>query len=287
MSSRKIKIHYKRWFAVSQDINRDPDMVELRHKFGAIAVLVWQEFLSIGARNQGYIPGKLSALCASIGPMMGIKPMTVALIYGFACERRMIVFHNGGGLNRSRYIANWKKYNRDRGISETPQQPPSDPLATHHGPIGDTSETPLETPRLPIGNYPNPLEYNRTHSPISGPSTQPTQPTLHIKESTLMSETLSVSDFCESWNEYFEGKLPRIKLPLAASREKKLKLRLRDHPELAFWQEVFKGIWASDFLMGRNGNDWRASFDWLIDNDKNCLKVAEGNYVNKDSARVR
>jgi hypothetical protein len=128
----------------------------------------------------------------------------------------------------------------------------------------------LSKPKQTITNAPN----------LSVPIlSEPTQ----IKDSPRVSPepTVSVKDFSESWNRCFTGKLPAIRLPLSESRYRKLKLRLKEHPTEQFWTEVFSAIAASDFLMGRNGSDWRVSFDWLIDNDKNCLKVAEGNYANK------
>ncbi|WKY44184.1 hypothetical protein Q5O14_16395 [Eubacteriaceae bacterium ES2] len=37
---------------------------------------------------------------------------------------------------------------------------------------------------------------------------------------------------------------------------------------------------ASDFLTGNNGNAWKASFDWIINNN-NFVKILEGNYDNR------
>ena len=37
---------------------------------------------------------------------------------------------------------------------------------------------------------------------------------------------------------------------------------------------------ASHFLRGDNKRGWKASFDWLFENDKNWVKVYEGNYDN-------
>ena len=37
----------------------------------------------------------------------------------------------------------------------------------------------------------------------------------------------------------------------------------------------------SKFLKGDNKRGWKASFDWLFENDKNWVKVYEGNYDNK------
>ena len=128
--------------------------------------------------------------------------------------------------------------------------------------------------RIPHGN-------GRASLP-SEPS-EPSYPKSPKKDSPRNPSEVSVSDFCESWNRCFKSKLPEIRLPLSSSRERKLKLRLREHPAEQFWTEVFTAIANSDFLMGRNGDgsDWRASFDWIVENDKNCLKVAEGNYANK------
>lgn len=34
----------------------------------------------------------------------------------------------------------------------------------------------------------------------------------------------------------------------------------------------------SSFLRGDNGQQWKATFDWLFENGKNWVKVLEGNY---------
>lgn len=43
-------------------------------------------------------------------------------------------------------------------------------------------------------------------------------------------------------------------------------------------RSVFVGMEASEFLRGINDSGWRASFDWVFENDKNWVKVFEGNY---------
>jgi hypothetical protein len=44
---------------------------------------------------------------------------------------------------------------------------------------------------------------------------------------------------------------------------------------------VFEKAQASSFLKGDNKRGWKASFDWLFENDKNWVKVYEGNYDEK------
>ncbi len=47
---------------------------------------------------------------------------------------------------------------------------------------------------------------------------------------------------------------------------------------------VFEKAQASSFLKGDNKRGWKASFDWFFENDKNWVKVFEGNYDDKPSA---
>ena len=45
-------------------------------------------------------------------------------------------------------------------------------------------------------------------------------------------------------------------------------------------------ISESDFLQGNNSN-WKITFDWLIENDTNILKVCEGQYDGKKNIQVK
>lgn len=47
---------------------------------------------------------------------------------------------------------------------------------------------------------------------------------------------------------------------------------------------VFEKAQASSFLKGDNKRGWKASFDWFFENDKNWVKVYEGNYDDKPVA---
>lgn len=90
-----------------------------------------------------------------------------------------------------------------------------------------------------------------------------------------------------------EKKLPTL---LAISEKRRAKLRLR-------WQEwakmqgvgatpldVFTAICekmvATPFCTGTNNRGWRASFDFIIDNDSNYMKILEGRYDNPESKQT-
>ena len=89
----------------------------------------------------------------------------------------------------------------------------------------------------------------------------------------------SSREFAESWNEVFEGMLAQVVLPLSPSRAEKTRRRMKEHPEMRFWEKVFQNIALSDFLSGKR-SDWKCSFDFVVGNDTNCLKIFEGEYEN-------
>jgi hypothetical protein len=46
---------------------------------------------------------------------------------------------------------------------------------------------------------------------------------------------------------------------------------------------VFNKVQESDYLNGRTGNAWQATFDWVL-KAENWVKVIDGNYDNKEQA---
>lgn len=70
---------------------------------------------------------------------------------------------------------------------------------------------------------------------------------------------------------------------LTDGRKKKLAARWKDMPDLQQWESLFKLVEQTPFLTGQNDRGWKASFDWLIENDTNVMKVLEGKYGSKMS----
>ncbi len=86
------------------------------------------------------------------------------------------------------------------------------------------------------------------------------------------------------WNESCPS-FPKI-LAITEARKLKLKIRIDEisgekENYLEALSELFTKVESSKFLKGDNDRGWRASFDWLIANGKNWLKVLEGNYDNR------
>ncbi len=61
-------------------------------------------------------------------------------------------------------------------------------------------------------------------------------------------------------------------------RSRKICQRLKSHPTLEFWQDVFTKANQSPFLRGENDRGWKASLDWFVKNDENAVMVLEGKY---------
>jgi hypothetical protein len=71
--------------------------------------------------------------------------------------------------------------------------------------------------------------------------------------------------------------LPRVE-KLTDNRRKHLAPRIREHPDIDWWRRLFQRVQTTPFLRGNGRTGWRASFDWLIANDTNAIKVLEGKY---------
>jgi hypothetical protein len=76
---------------------------------------------------------------------------------------------------------------------------------------------------------------------------------------------------------------PRLQ-KITQARVLKIRLRwLEMGRSIETMQKVFDNMESSNFLRGDNRRGWKASFDWIMENDKNWVKVAEGNYANRES----
>lgn len=102
-------------------------------------------------------------------------------------------------------------------------------------------------------------------------------------KTTSLSNQLDYDKFSNLWNE-FATKNNKAKLAkLSDSRKKKIALRLKEYKNLLeIFTYVLKKSETSNFLL--NGNFY--TFDWLMENDTNILKVYEGKYDNEKPKEV-
>ncbi|SEG05617.1 hypothetical protein SAMN05660865_01633 [Caloramator fervidus] len=72
--------------------------------------------------------------------------------------------------------------------------------------------------------------------------------------------------------------LPKIK-NIKGNRQKVVRQRWKENPDINFFKELFEKVNKSDFLSGRSGKWVGCSFDWIMQ-PSNLQKIIEGNYDN-------
>lgn len=106
---------------------------------------------------------------------------------------------------------------------------------------------------------------------------------LEIRDKRI--ETVAVAtppEYLSEVNNYWNLKHPNKNLRyLSDKRKKKLRARWQEEAWRDGWRGVIDKLAASDFCNGKNDRGWVASFDWLIENDNNYVKVLEGRYDNR------
>jgi len=92
-------------------------------------------------------------------------------------------------------------------------------------------------------------------------------------------ENVNYNLIVDSFNEICT-KLSKVE-KLTNSRKIKIKNRLTEIGSYDEIKTIFKIASQSPFLTGENKNNWKASFDWILENDKNWVKIKEGQYSPK------
>lgn len=144
----------------------------------------------------------------------------------------------------------------------------------------DMSKTP--PPNLTLPNRPN-----QRRLPGLDMAGKPETPDQNVPEATgsvlRASEQgdLDPDGLLDLWNELTPSTVPKIR-EKTESRRRKARLRLSEHPGRAWWVEVMEKIKASKFLQGDGGRGWTVSLDFILDNDKNAVKIMEGRYDGHD-----
>lgn len=105
----------KPWYAVSENLNRDPQFRELRKRHGDWMGFVWLEMLSTARRNGGMIPGTVDQIAEILAPIAlktsrGWASREIKLALNFMQTLGWIDV----GLDRT-FILKWLKYNNSRG----------------------------------------------------------------------------------------------------------------------------------------------------------------------------
>lgn len=99
------------------------------------------------------------------------------------------------------------------------------------------------------------------------------------RDTVVQVETTPHSEVQEMFNRICAS-FTKIK-KMSNTRKDKLRIRWAEIKTLETFEEICNKMEASDFLKGNNKKKWKATFDWILENDNNWVKVIEGNYDNK------
>ena len=96
----------------------------------------------------------------------------------------------------------------------------------------------------------------------------------------------------DAWNETARRwKLAPIRF-MPVSRQKKVRDRWGEWREFdpdgpqAFFEDVLESIAERPFWRGKNDRTWKVTFDYLVRNDTNALKLVEGKEAEKKPLRL-
>jgi hypothetical protein len=86
------------------------------------------------------------------------------------------------------------------------------------------------------------------------------------------------------WNEHC-GEMKQVKI-CTTSRIRIAEQALRNNSDIDFWINLFKKAAENFFLCGGGNIGWRASFDWIM-NEDNIAKVLEDYYQQHDNSKKK
>ena len=97
-------------------------------------------------------------------------------------------------------------------------------------------------------------------------------------------DAIASDDIMNLWNKIFKtSSVPTVNT-IRNSRLRSLKARIKENPDVAFWEDYFNRIKSSDFLSGR-ASEWKANMDWAL-SPTNMDKILDGNYDDKEQKEV-
>lgn len=97
------------------------------------------------------------------------------------------------------------------------------------------------------------------------------------KISTMRAAPINYKLIMDTYNNICKS-LPRVTV-MSKARKKAVKARFNDKYTYSDFEKLFRMAEESDFLKGKGGKGWRATFDWLI-TDTNMAKVIDNGYKN-------
>ena len=199
------------------------------------------------------------------------------------CIKRLISTGEITYQSTNRYviitICNYDKYQENKSTANEPINEQANTLPTdEQRAINEQTTTSKEiknirNKEISISEDIDTKKSRKAASPSASAEAQAEEPT----------EKIPFAEIKNLWNSTCTG-FARL-VVISDNRRNKIRNRVAEmggvEKALPIIKPIFEKAQASSFLKGDNKRGWKASFDWFFENDKNWVKVFEGNYDEK------
>lgn len=199
------------------------------------------------------------------------------------CIKRLISTGEITYQSTNRYviitICNYDKYQENKSTANEPINEQDNTLPTNEQrAINEQTTTSKEiknirNKEISISKDIDTKKSRKAASPSASAEAQAEEPT----------EKIPFAEIKNLWNSTCTG-FARL-VVISDNRRNKIRNRVAEmggvEKALPIIKTIFEKAQASSFLKGDNKRGWKASFDWFFENDKNWVKVFEGNYDEK------
>ena len=199
------------------------------------------------------------------------------------CIKRLISTGEITYQSTNRYviitICNYDKYQENKSTANEPINEQANTLPTdEQRAINEQTTTSKEiknirNKEISISKDIDTKKSRKAASPSASAEAQAEEPT----------EKIPFAEIKNLWNSTCTG-FARL-VVISDNRRNKIRNRVAEmggvEKALPIIKTIFEKAQASSFLKGDNKRGWKASFDWFFENDKNWVKVFEGNYDEK------
>ena len=199
------------------------------------------------------------------------------------CIKRLISTGEITYQSTNRYviitICNYDKYQENKSTANEPINEQANTLPTdEQRAINEQTTTSKEiknirNKEISISEDRDTKKSRKAASPSASDEAQAEEP----------AEKIPFAEIKNLWNSTCTG-FARL-VVISDNRRNKIRNRVAEmggvEKALPIIKTIFEKAQASSFLKGDNKRGWKASFDWFFENDKNWVKVFEGNYDDK------
>lgn len=275
-------------------MTNDEKLSDLRMEYGSVAIDVWLTLLDLIYGGKGYYidygdeKTKNRVVWKILGIIRGKYPPTpetvMAIIEGLvACELfsgdlfksgilsskriqeqfyQATVERKAVDINLDYWLLDFEKMKKLSSRNSILQLFENQPILSQNQPIVEVNQ--------PIIKQSKVKESKVKKSKVKESKEDGVPPTPAAPQDNCMLIFELYNRICRSY--------PRI-TQYSEARKKAVKASLKKY-NLKDFERLFKKAESSNFLKGKIKCDWRATFDWLI-NDTNMAKVLDGNYDNR------